>query len=101
MFLYKVALPCSLYKNFTYAYDKPLQEGQFVVCNLRNKITIGVIVDTEKTYSGPVKNIEKVLHWKLEPSQMDFLKWLSNYTLTPLGMCCKLTLPFPIKEIEK
>ena len=101
MFLYKVSLPCSLYKNFTYGYDKLLQEGQFVVCNLRNKITIGVIVGTEKTYSGPVKNIEKVLQWKLAPSQMDFLRWLSNYTLTPLGMCCKLTLPFPIKEIEK
>lgn len=101
MFLYKIALPCGLYKYFTYAYAGELKPGQIVTCPLRGKLTLGMIIEKESHYNGLVKNIETILPWVLTSKQFKFIKWLSDYTLTPLGMCLKLVLPFANTELEK
>lgn len=99
--LYKVALPTSLHRQFTYESDDHLKLGQFISCPLRGKQSIGMIIDEDKSYKGLVKKISDVLPWCLNPEQLKFLNWISHYTLTPLGMCTKLMLPFAPKEIEK
>jgi primosomal protein N' (replication factor Y) len=101
MFLYKIALPCGLYKYFTFAYHNDLKTGQFVICPLRGKPTLGMVVEKDYQYKGLIKNIDSVLPWHLQTKQLNFIKWLSDYTLTPLGMCLKLVLPFSISELEK
>jgi primosomal protein N' (replication factor Y) len=101
MFLYKIALPCGLYKYFTFAYKDELRPGQFVICPLRGKPTLGMVIEKEHHYDGLVKNIETILPWLLQPKQLAFIKWLSDYTLTPLGMCLKLVLPFATAALEK
>ncbi|MDP2193535.1 MAG: hypothetical protein Q8K36_03310, partial [Alphaproteobacteria bacterium] len=98
---YQVALPTPLFKHFTYADQVNLSQGQVVVVPLRRRSVIGVVVDTQSGYKGPVKDIIRTLPYVLSPRQMDFCMWLSDYTLTPLGQCLRMMMPLPLTEFEK
>lgn len=101
MHSYEIALPCHLYKNFTYTFEENLTKGQIVVCSLRKKLTIGMVIDSQTNYSGPLKAIDQLLPLHLSKIQYDFILWFSEYTLTPLGVCLKLIFPLPLEDIFK
>ncbi|CAO5674273.1 MAG: Primosomal protein N' [Holosporales bacterium] len=102
MHLYDIALPTPLYKSFTYQSNELLKAGQFVIVPLRNSRTVGLVLKEVQTFNkGILKEIQEVLPWCLTPSQHEFLLWISNYTLSPLGLCQKMMLPFALNEIQK
>nr|MBP9752845.1 primosomal protein N' [Pseudomonadota bacterium] len=99
--LYEIALPTPLFKHFTYHSEVDLQSGQFVLVSLRNSQTVGLVVNEIADYKGAIKDVINVLPWCLNHKQQEFLLWLSHYTLSPLGLCQKLMLPFSMIEIQK
>lgn len=101
MLHYQVALPTPLFQSLTYAYDGDLSVGQMVVVPLRSTMMIGIIIQKESAYQGATKEIHTILPWQLNQKQINFLTWLSQYTMNPFGLCAKLMMPLPLKEFEK
>ncbi|CAO5678762.1 MAG: Primosomal protein N' [Holosporales bacterium] len=98
---YQVALPTPLFQSLTYACDAALSVGQMVVVPLRSTMMMGVVTQKESAYQGHTKDIQSVLPWVFNQKQINFLTWLSQYTMNPFGLCAKLMMPLPLKEFEK
>ena len=108
-----VLLPLPFNQTFQYLcnYEEKVELGNFVLVPFRNKTVIGCIWENKSNLKKnlpkkKIKNIEKKLNFSpLNKENRDFIDWVSNYTLNPLGVTLKLCLSikqiFKKKKIEK
>jgi primosomal protein N' (replication factor Y) len=97
---YGVAVTLNLQNVYTYCSSSPLEIGQLVTVNFRNKEVIGIIVhDKFKDFSGRIKSISAILPYKMHNAYINFAKFMSNYNLISLGNVFKLLIPFNIDFI--
>ena len=78
---------------FTYkADDQTLEVGQVVIVPFGKSEQIGIIWEADvKKPNYKIKKINTVIdRIKLNEKNIKFLKWVSDYTLAPLGSVLKL-----------
>tara|TARA_A100001011_G_scaffold133771_1_gene140993 strand:+ start:723 stop:2675 length:1953 start_codon:yes stop_codon:yes gene_type:complete len=93
--LYDVIVTRPFDKVFTYSLaNKELKVGQVVLVPFGKKFEIGIIWN--KNVEKPkyeIKKISKVIEKIiLKDTTIEFIKWIANYTLAPLGLVLKLFL---------
>ena len=93
--LYDVIVTRPFDKVFTYSSkNKELKVGQVVLVPFGKKIETGIIWN--KNIEKPqheIKEISKIIDYIiLKNTTIEFIKWISNYTLAPLGLVLKLFL---------
>ncbi len=93
--LYDVIVTRPFDKVFTYSsINKELKVGQVVLVPFGKKIETGIIWN--KNVEKPqheIKKINKVIkNIILKNTTIEFIKWIANYTLAPLGLVLKLFL---------
>ncbi len=102
-----ILLPLPFNQTFQYLYNEneKLELGDFVSVPFKDKIITGCIWENKsklkkKLSKNRIKNIEKKLNFSpLTKENRDFIIWVSNYTMNPLGATLKLCLN--IKQIFK
>ena len=82
-------------KVFTYeSLENNISVGQVVIVQFGKSIEIGII--WEKNVKKPnykIKKISKIIDKLLiNKTNLDFIKWITNYTLAPIGLVLKLFL---------
>ena len=78
---------------FTYeSNNQTLEVGQIVIVPFRNAMEVGMVMDADvKKPDYTIKKIETVIIGiQLNEITIKFLKWVSDYTLAPLGSVLKL-----------
>ncbi len=108
-----ILLPLPFNQTFQYLCvekDK-IKIGDFVLVPFKNKILIGCVWEnnskTNKKISiKKIRNIEEKLNFtSLNKQNREFINWVSNYTMNPLGAILKLCLSvkqiFKKKKIDK
>jgi len=101
MYLVDVVLPVPLFKTFSYLSEKPILPGQRVCVYLKTNKVIGIakkcekIEDSEKLPPLELKNIEEVVDDSpiLPKTLIEFLDWVSEYYICPIGIVYKTALP--------
>ena len=101
MYLVDVILPLPLYQSFSYLSKDFLIPGIRILAPFRNYLLIGIVKSclkiTEEELSPEIdyKWIEETLDSSpLIPSNLfNFLDWVSQYYLTPIGLVYKIALP--------
>ena len=93
--LYDVIVTRPFDKVFTYSSkNKELKVGQVVLVPFGKKMETGIIWN--KNIEKPqhqIKEISKIIDYIiLKNTTIEFIKWISNYTLAPLGLVLKLFL---------
>lgn len=114
MVMLEVLLPLPFHKTFSYSYEgNDVSIGQFVDVSFRNKIYKAVIwgiqekIDEKLSYK--LKAISQIYPFPpLSERMIEFIEWMSKYTLTPKGQILKMTLSCPqafqipqIKYVER
>lgn len=98
--LFPSPLPC-----YDYKADTPVPVGSFVTASFGRKQTIGVAWDKKPDDSFPdakVKAITSVIDITPLPKQsIDFINWVSGYTLSPLGAVLKMALIPDLEKVSK
>ncbi|MBI5571894.1 MAG: primosomal protein N' [Desulfomonile tiedjei] len=100
-YLVDVAIPLPVDTLFTYRVPEHLapmvETGRRVLVPFRNKIRSGFIVGTSSAdlSADDVKTIGDIPDEPpyLTPALWDFLRWLADYYLVPLGLVLKTALP--------
>ena len=91
-----ILLPFALNRPFTYAAleNTPLQKGQLVHAPFRGKMIIGVVWSlTPAPFKGALKTVVPLKTLPPLPLlTLDFVQWVSDYTLSPLGLVLKMVL---------
>jgi len=78
---------------FTYeSYDQTLDVGQVVIVPFGKAMEVGMIMATDVNKPDyTIKKIETVINGiKLNEIKIKFIKWVSDYTLAPIGSVFKL-----------
>jgi len=109
MYLVDVILPLPLYQSFSYLSRDFLIPGTRVLAPFRNYILIGIVKNcfkvTEEELSPQIdyKWIEETLDTSplIPPNLFNFLDWVSQYYLTPIGLVYKIALPPGIFSLPK
>lgn len=108
----KVIIQVPLNTTFDYLVNdnliNNLAVGYFVLVEFRKTKLIGVVSDIceldEKTIKYKLKPLIKIIDLKpLNQQNLDFIKWVSDYNLIPIGMVLKFMFSeniFNIKEKE-
>lgn len=97
----KVLVPTSVHDTFTYSYNEELSTGQLVDVNFRNRVMLSAVwknsrkTATNKTYKGPLKPIIQLHEFSLDKTHLDFISWVSDYTMAPIGQVLKMILSVP------
>lgn len=86
-----------------YSYAVPdgmdLQPGHYVIVPLAKRQVIGVVWDGAVDETVPTGKLKAVLEKSDLPPMPDvqrqFIDWVANYTMTPLGMVLKMALSVP------
>ena len=96
-----VAFPLLLDDAYTYRVpndwvDLPI--GCRVAAPLKNKTEVGFVVEAsadKKSYTGKLKYLKSRVDEKspISSGMMKFLRWMSDYYLSPLGLVMKAALP--------
>ena len=102
-----VLLPLPFNQTFQYLcnYQEKIELGNFVLVPFRNKTIIGCVWENKSELKKnlpkkKIKNIEKKLNFSpLNKENIDFINWVSNYTMNTLGVTLKLCLS--VKQIFK
>ncbi|MDR1691673.1 MAG: hypothetical protein LBR35_02435, partial [Rickettsiales bacterium] len=91
---YQVCLNLAIATPYDYRSEEDLQIGQVVLVPLRGKEEFGVVIGKEKPEIeiSKIKKIKESYNYVLSKNQMDFLKWVSVYTMTPIGMIFNLSI---------
>lgn len=93
---YQILLPIAIDQPFTYGnpLDLNLALGDFVEVPFRGKSTVGVVWSLgETSYQGQTKPIQRKLDYPaLSGVSREFITWVSQYTLSPLGTVLKMAL---------
>ncbi len=100
---YNILLPIPFNEGFTYSSSEALEVGTYVVVSFGKKIFVGLVISEAKVERGDadllgdtntdIKPIESVL--PTHPAGLkyiEFVKFLSNYNMAPLGSCLALGL---------
>jgi len=81
--------------------------GQVVCAPFRHSTVMGVMWessgkgDPAQKFTGQTKGVEWSTEFYLPPVSIQFIEWVSNYTLTPLGSVLKMVLALPPAEFRK
>ena len=98
--LFPVALGC-----YDYLFNEVLPTGTFVVAQLGRKKLTGVIWDKapdETLAEDKLKTIESVLpEPPLNIQTIQFINWVSGYTMAPLGAVLKMALNPEMGKVSK
>jgi len=109
MYLVDVVLPLPLYQSFFYLSKNLLIPGIRVLAPFRNYVLIGIVKNcfkvTKEALSSEIeyKWIEEILDTSplIPPNLFDFLDWVSQYYLTPIGLVYKIALPPGVFSLPK
>ena len=108
-----ILLPLPFNQTFQYFCneDENIQIGDFVLVPFKNKLITGCVWENKnelkkKVPLNKIRNIEKKLNFtSLNKSNIDFINWVSKYTMNDIGVTLKLCLSikqiFKKKEIDK
>jgi primosomal protein N' (replication factor Y) len=95
-----IAVLLNLDDTYTYSHHEHLDIGQIVVVNFRNKEVVGVVVDSgDNGFSGQIKKISSILPYAIPEQYVEFVRFVSNYNMSSIGMVLKLVIPFSIDAI--
>lgn len=99
--LFPTPLGCYDYKS-----ELSLTHGQFVKAPFGQKTIVGVVWNQDPNFSIPenkIKEISDIVDIPALPQQtIQFVNWVSKYTLSPVGMVLKMALiPDPEKISKK
>ena len=90
---------------FDYKADEALPVGTFVMAPFGRKKALGVVWDKAPDLSfdeAKVKSVSDVLDITPLPKQtIDFINWVANYTLAPVGMVLKMALTPELEKVSK
>jgi primosomal protein N' (replication factor Y) (superfamily II helicase) len=91
---YQVLLPLALDRLFSYTSDQCIPLGQLVSVPFRSSQMTGVVwAEAETSYQGALKAIIQTLPWQITPEMCQFITWVSEYNLAPIGAVLKMVLP--------
>ena len=92
--LYDVIVTRPFDKAFTYVSNEQLKIGQVVLVPFGKKEEIGIIWSKNiKKPNHKIKNISKIIKEVIfKNTTIEFINWIANYTLAPLGSVLKLFL---------
>ncbi|MDR1391326.1 MAG: primosomal protein N' [Holosporales bacterium] len=97
---YNVAVIRDLDNLYVYSSTQLLENGQIISVNFRNRETVGVVVNDEKTsFHGNVKNISSILPYRISENYLKFAKFIADYNLINIGTVFKLLIPFSVDAI--
>lgn len=98
----QVLVPTGVNVSFTYETENLLQVGEVVIVPFRSKSTLGVVWgDQADSYKGTAKPIEGTTGFVLSGAMMQFVNWVSDYTLTQRGLVLRMVLALPFLEFKK
>ncbi len=94
-----VTLPFGDVFDYRYYTDIPLRPGSIVQIPFGKRTLYGVVStlkDTTDTPPQKIKDIQGMIEWgALTPHDLDFLHWMSDYTMIPKGLVLKMFLSVP------
>lgn len=97
-----ILLPIAVNRFFTYACleDQSLERGDIVQVPFRKKTTTGIVWQprSESTFQGDLKAVG-TRQGRIPEVSLRFIEWVSQYTMTPLGLVAKMVLA-GFKEAE-
>ncbi|MCV6599613.1 MAG: primosomal protein N' [Alphaproteobacteria bacterium] len=89
MKIYDVIVPLALNSSFSYKSEESLLAGDLINVSFgRQKVTALVIGESTSTYNK-LKNISVKHNLNIGEYNLKFIKWISNYTLSPIGLIFK------------
>ncbi|MCT4575609.1 MAG: primosomal protein N' [Alphaproteobacteria bacterium] len=89
MKIYDVIVPLALNSSFSYKSEESLLAGDLINVSFgRQKVTALVIGESTSTYNK-LKNISIKHNLNIGEDNLKFIKWISNYTLSPVGLIFK------------
>ncbi len=93
----QVLLPLGAKKNFSYLHEGTiLEEGQLVEVEFRTKDMVGMVIEQKSPQEHKkdlrLKNIKKLLPYKLSARFINFIKKVSVFTITDIGIIFKMCL---------
>jgi primosomal protein N' (replication factor Y) len=98
----QVLLPTGVNVSFTYQTEQPVPIGEVVIVPFRGKLSLGVVWSDNPTFfEGKTKIIESSAGFILPKEMLNFVNWVSEYTLTPRGLILKMVLALPFLEFKK
>jgi primosomal protein N' (replication factor Y) len=96
---YEVVLATGLDKLLKYSADVCIDNGQLVIVPLRNRKTLGMVINANNSReSFNIKNITKILNYKLSNNNINFLKWFCEYNIIPMGIALKMMVNFNTED---
>ncbi len=105
--IYKVSLNLAINEPYDYKIMGELKIGQVVLVPLRGKKEFGIVLEKDNP-SVDIKKIKPITssyEYILSPKQIEFLKWVANYTMSPIGMIVNMSIPekdvFEVVKKEK
>ena len=96
----KIVFPIASFQSFIYKVPKEFQDniniGSAVNVSFRNKMNVGHVesILPKSSFSGKIHPIKSICH--TQSISIDLWKiiiWLSNYYVTPIGLCIKSAFP--------
>tara|TARA_Y100001970_G_C14254291_1_gene874074 strand:- start:4715 stop:6913 length:2199 start_codon:yes stop_codon:yes gene_type:complete len=95
-----IVFPIASFQSFIYKIPSNISDnisiGSAVNVLFRNKLTIGYVESITKnvSYNGKINNIKSICESESISSDVwKIIKWMSNYYITPLGLCIKSAVP--------
>lgn len=93
----KVIIPVALRKTFDYLVEGEIFIGNIVNISFKSIRTVGLVVDVFEVEDGDIENygfklkyINNVVDLKpLNTELIEFIKWVADYNLIPIGMVFK------------
>ncbi|MDG0815051.1 replication restart helicase PriA [Bdellovibrio svalbardensis] len=104
--LWKVAVDAPLPEALTYSYAEPLQRGQLVNVPLGKRkvkgLVLGPAAPTATASEFKIKSIDSIdeEYRPLPAPFVNWLEWLGNYYLHPVGQVVQSAFP-PLRKTEK
>ncbi|GHT92362.1 primosomal protein N' [Alphaproteobacteria bacterium] len=78
--------------TFSYECDEKLLPGVVVEVPFGKQRLLGLVMDDDVKTDIQLKNINKIFPYNIGNATLEFLKWVSNYTLIPKGNVLKMIL---------
>ena len=98
----KVLVPTAVRDGFTYAANSQVPSGQLVEVSFRNRNMLGVSMGMPtQQYSGQLKSVMHIHDNILPPVHLQFIKWVADYTMAPIGQVLRMMLPVQDAFVEK
>ncbi|MDR0633014.1 MAG: primosomal protein N' [Holosporales bacterium] len=100
-----VVVSAALDKALSYECNNDCFVGQVVIVNLRNRRTVGVVISVAEEDPRPntftILSIASYFPFSIPAESIELIKWISGYTLIPLGVVLRMVVPFPEDILQK